>query len=136
MARDGGLAKTFARAGYAGTPVLWYVLIAPFVKLGLPYVAQVIFNLATMWIAALILLARGPFPRVTKIAFLLSVYALREYAAIARPYSLMVLLLFWAAWGWRDLAQKPFRVAVPLASSSTSSAARIARGASSPRSRC
>ena len=115
MVRDGGLAKTLARAGYAGTPILWYVLIAPFAKLGAPYVAQVILNLATMWIAALILLLWGPFPRVTKVAFLLSVYALHEYAAIARPYSLMVLLLFWAACGWRDLAEKPFRVAVPLA---------------------
>lgn len=115
MVRDGGLAQTLARAGYAGTPVLWYVLIWPFAKLGAPYVAQVILNLVTMWIAALILLIQGPFPRITKVAFLLSVFALHEYAAIARPYSLMVLLLFWAACGWNDIARKPFRVAVPLA---------------------
>lgn len=94
LMRDGGVGTMLSRTGYAGTPALWYLLIAPFAKLGLPYTAQALLNLALAWSAALVFLVLAPFPRLLKVLFLFSYYMSYEYSVLARPYALMVLLMF------------------------------------------
>lgn len=115
IVRDGGLAAVFERASYAGTPSLWYVLIAPLVKLGLPYAAQSILNLAIVWAAMLLFLIAAPFPRTVRALFAFSFYPAYEYAVIARPYALMMLLLFAAAACWRKRDEHPLRLGIVVA---------------------
>lgn len=92
--RDGTFGEMWARTGYAGSPVLWYLLVAPFAKLGAPYVTLSLLNLAIIWAAALLFLAAAPFPKPTKALFVFSYFMVYEYAVIARSYALLTLLLF------------------------------------------
>ncbi|HEX8252429.1 MAG TPA: hypothetical protein VF846_04700 [Thermoanaerobaculia bacterium] len=101
LVRDGGISTMLARTGYAGMPALWYLALAPLVKLGLPYVSMTLLNLAFAWAAALVFLVAAPFPRYVRALFVFSYFLSYEYAAIARPYALAVLLLFAALASWR-----------------------------------
>jgi hypothetical protein len=46
LIRDGRVSTMLARTGWAGMPALWYLALAPVVKLGLPYEAMTLLNLA------------------------------------------------------------------------------------------
>ncbi len=112
LMRDGGVRVMWSETAYAGTPALWYLLLSPLVSAGLPYLAQQILNLLLVWCAMTLFVADAPFHPVVKILFLFSYYALIEYAVQARPYALLVALLFGIAATWRERAEKPLRVAI------------------------
>lgn len=115
LIRDGGVMTMLARTGYVGMPALWYLALAPVVKLGLPYVAMTLLNLAFAWAAALLFLVAAPFPRHVRALFVFSYFAAYEYAVIARPYALAMLLLFCALAAWRERASRPMRFALAVA---------------------
>lgn len=111
LMRDGGVGTMLSRVGYAGTPALWYLLLAPLPKLGLPYVSMTLLHLAIAWAAMLVFLIAAPFPRTLKVLFAFSYYVSYEYAVVARPYALTVLLLFAPMAAWRDRNARPLRLA-------------------------
>ena len=113
--RDGGLRGVFARTALCGTPALWHLLIAPLVALELPYVAQSILNLLVAWLAIGLWLFRAPFSPVIRASFALSYYATYEYAVIARPYALMMLLLFSVAALWEHRREHAVAIGVAIA---------------------
>jgi hypothetical protein len=121
LIRDGGVMTMLARTGYVGMPALWYLALAPLVKLGLPYLAMTLLNLAFAWAAALLFLIAAPFPRVVRALFVFSYFAAYEYSVLARPYALAMLLLFCALATWRDRVARPmpFAVAVALLANAT-----------------
>lgn len=115
LMRDGGVSTMLSRVGYVGMPPLWYLLLAPLPKLGLPYVSLTILHLAVAWGAMFVFLRFAPFPRTLKVLFAFSYFAAFEYAVVARPYALAILLLFaiMALWGRRD--EKAVIVAILVA---------------------
>ncbi|HVS32414.1 MAG TPA: hypothetical protein VMS98_13300 [Thermoanaerobaculia bacterium] len=115
LMRDGGVSTMLSRTGYAGTPALWYLLIAPLARAGLPYEAQALLNLALAWAAVLVFLVWSPFPRLAQVLFVFSYFAAYEYAVLARPYALMLLLLFSIAAMWARRAEHPVAVAIAAA---------------------
>lgn len=118
LIRDGGVTTMLARTGWVGMPALWYLAIAPLVKLGLPYASMTLLNLAFAWAAALVFLIAAPFSRLIRVAFVFSYFMAFEYAAIARPYALALMLLFTALAAWK---RRPmlFAVAVALLANTT-----------------
>ncbi len=115
VVRDTSLAKIVTWTRNAGTPALWYVLLEPLVRLGLPFPSQELLHLALAWTAAAILLLRAPFPWVTKVLVLASYYFAYEYAVIARSYVLTVLLSFLIAAWYSSRHQRPTRYAIAIA---------------------
>jgi hypothetical protein len=115
LIRDGGVSTVLARTGWVGMPALWYLAITPLVKLGLPYVSMTLLNLAFAWAAALLFLIAAPFPRVVRALFVCSFFMAYEYAVIARPYALGLLLLFAALMAWRRRATAPMAFAICVA---------------------
>jgi hypothetical protein len=115
IARDATLGETLRIPAHRGVPLLWDFLLRPFAKAGVPYLAQQLLNLACMWGAVLLLMRSRAFPPLLKIVFPFSFYASYEYAAIARPYALLTLLLFAMAECWRTRGEKPVRLAIVLA---------------------
>lgn len=115
LIRDGGVMTMLARTGYVGMPALWYLALAPLVKVGLPYIAMTLLNLAFAWAAVLLFLIAAPFPRFVRALFVFSYFAAYEYAVIARPYALAMLLLFCALATWRERATRPMRFALCVA---------------------
>lgn len=117
LLRDGGVGTMFARSGYIGMPALWYLLVAPLVKLGLPYVSMTILNVVIAWAAALLFLVAAPFPRWARVLVVFSYPLAYEYAVIARPYALLTLLLFAAVASWRR--PMPFAIAIAFLANTT-----------------
>ncbi|MDD5317546.1 MAG: hypothetical protein PHF51_02315 [Candidatus ainarchaeum sp.] len=96
IARDAPNPGTVIRLmGYEGTPALWHALLFPLARLGFPFPAAM---QALHWLIAVAGVAHftlyAPFPKAAKILFPFGSYPLFEYAAIARSYVLVVLLLF------------------------------------------
>jgi hypothetical protein len=111
IARDNGLAGIVSLARHVGVPAMWYLAVAPLPRLGAPYAAQNALNLLFAAGAVALLLFRSPFSRTTKVLLAFSYYLGYEYASIARPYALSLLLLFAAA----SMFEKPLAFAVLIA---------------------
>ena len=94
IARDLNIISIFQQMAYDGTPALWYMLLIPFAKVGLPYISESILHLIIAISAVTVFMLYAPFSRVTKVLFIFSYYMIYEYSIIARSYGLSILLLF------------------------------------------
>jgi hypothetical protein len=91
--RDMSLPQLFRWLGPAGTPGLWYLLLMPLAKLGLPYVSMSLLHASLAIAAAGVIAFAAPFPRLFKVLVLFGKFLLYEYAIIARSYVLTLLLM-------------------------------------------
>lgn len=98
MARELSPLQLFREIKYQGHPCLWYLLVMPFAKLGLPFPSIGILSLSVMAVAAGLFLWKGPFGTVTKAVCVFSPIFSYFYAVIARNYCLTALLLMLLAW--------------------------------------
>lgn len=78
---------------YQGHPVLWYFLVMPFAKIGLPYKTIEVLSLAIMSVAAYLFLFKGKLIGLTKIMCVFSPVFMFFYPVIARGYCLIILCL-------------------------------------------
>lgn len=92
---------------YQGHPCLWYLLVMPFAKSGLPYRTIEILSFSIMLIAAFLFVQKGKLIGVAKIACLLSPIFVYFYPVIARGYCLIVLLLVLVAIVYPKRFHKP-----------------------------
>lgn len=115
LARDLGLNTLwFHELRYEGSPGLWHTML---------WVAQHVFHLpyASLGLIGFLCAAAGvafviwkaPFPRPIRYLLVFSYYIVYQYAAIARPYTLLPLLAFVAAYLFRD-REHPERLAIAL----------------------
>lgn len=112
-ARDAPWSTFFTGGRYAGTPVLWFLVQAPFARLGAPYEVLGWLHLAVATAAMWLFLSRAPLPWWARIAFAFSFFGAFEYAVVARSYALTLLLLWAACAQWPMRYQRPwFFVAV------------------------
>lgn len=114
LMRDGDAVSIFRAASNRGVPLLFEAVTWPFARLGAPYLAQQLLNLVCVW-AAVALLFRSPaFPTVVKVLIAFSYFASFEFAAIARPYGLQMLLTFAMAALWRERDARPVALGVVM----------------------
>lgn len=112
--RDGDFHTLVVRGRYTGFPLLWYALLAPLPRLGLPFLSQALLNLLIA-AAAVALLLRLPLGWITRILAAFSYFFAYEYSVIARPYALAILLAFAAAAMHRQRDARPYAYAAVLA---------------------
>jgi hypothetical protein len=93
MAKQLGPLGLLDALSYEGHPCLWYLMLMPLAKLGLPYQAVNAFSMVTMGVAAWLVLFRSPFPLPARVLVLASPLFLYYYSVIGRSYCLVVLLL-------------------------------------------
>jgi hypothetical protein len=93
-ARDMGLAQLFHWLGPAGWPGLWYLLLMPLAKAGLPVVAMKLLHAALAIAVVGVIAFWSPFSRPMKALIAFSYFISFEYAVVSRGYVLTVLLLF------------------------------------------
>ena len=115
IARDASLGEIFGVIRYEGHPCLWYLLLVPFAKLGLPYPAVMGVSLALTGVAAYLFLRVAPFGKAARLLMLLSALLTFELPVIARVYSAipLLILLVWLAYPKRH--ERPIRYALALA---------------------
>lgn len=93
MARELSPIELLKEIKYQGHPCLWYLLLMPFAKAGLPFRTISFVSYFIMALAAGLFLYRAPFGKVVKAAILFSPAFTYYYAVIARNYCLIALLL-------------------------------------------
>ncbi|MGA2962365.1 MAG: hypothetical protein ABSD96_11885 [Candidatus Korobacteraceae bacterium] len=100
---------------YEGSPGLWHTILwvaqhvfhAPYASIGVIGLAGSVAGVAFMfW--------KAPFPRPLRYLLAFSYFMVYQYAVIARPYTLLPLLTFAAAYLFRDL-EHPERMTLVLA---------------------
>ncbi|MEO6258896.1 MAG: hypothetical protein ABIP63_01045 [Thermoanaerobaculia bacterium] len=114
FARDGNFLRIVDWSRHAGTPTLWYFLVAPLARIGLPAQCQQILHLAIAGAAVAVLLACAPFSRLTKILIAASYFFSYEYSVIVRSYALAILLAFTIAALWPSRRDRPLTIGFVL----------------------
>lgn len=89
IVRDTSFTELWSILRTEGHPPLWYLLIIPLVKTGMPYETQNWLSAAIMTGAVYLLLFRTNLPVIVKILLPFSFFFLYEYAFFARSYSLI-----------------------------------------------
>ncbi len=114
IARDLSLGQLFSQLQYEGHPCLWYLLLFPFAKLGLPVEIMAVLSLSLMGIAAWLLLTKAPFSNAAKTVCILSGAFVYYLPVISRSYALVPPLLMLTAVLYPDRQKKPVLYALAL----------------------
>lgn len=94
VARDASLMEIVKLGHYIGSPVLWYALLAPFAKAGLPFLTLHLVNWTLAAAAVALLVLRSPLPLALRALLPFTFLFSYEYPVVARSYALTVLLAF------------------------------------------
>ncbi len=108
MGRDLSIVELFREIKYQGHPCLWYLLIMPFAKTGLPCRVMGIISFAIMSLGAWLYLWKAPINNFVKAVTLFSPIFTYYYTEIARGYCLVAFIILLLAYFYRIRNQKPF----------------------------
>ena len=114
IVRDLSIPQIFAQLRYEGHPFLWYALLWPLAKLGLPFESILVLSAALMVAAAAVLVRFAPLPWYAKAACLFSVPFIYYLPVVARSYALAGLLLILCAALYGTRHTRPVRYAAVL----------------------
>lgn len=104
----------FVQARYQRHPFIWYLMLFPLAKAGLPYLSQFFLHGLIALASAGIFLFRAPFSRLTKYLFLFTYYMSFQYAVVARHYGPAVFFLFLTASLYQDRWKRPWLYALSI----------------------
>lgn len=94
---------------YEGHPGLWYLLLMIPAKLKFPLIFLNLFSMASMAVAAYLVIFRSPFPVAIKVLLPFSYFFFYQYAVIARNYALIPPLLLLIAAMYRNKNEHPLK---------------------------
>lgn len=114
MARELSPIQLFKEIKYQGHPCLWYLIVMPFAKVGLPFQTIGVLSLLVMAVTAALFLWKAPLHRPVKAVCLISPVFTYFYAVIARNYCLIALILMLLAWCYPKRNEKCVRYGVLL----------------------
>ena len=109
IARDLNIIDIFRQMKYEGHPVIWYLILVPFAKLGLPYIFVKIVSWLICNIAVWLILKKAPFNTFIKILFIFSMPMIYLYPSIARSYCLIPLAITLVAIYFGQRHEKPIQ---------------------------
>lgn len=93
-ARDASVGEIVWIAARSGTPGLWYYLLLPFARAGLPFETQAVMNLALVIGAVGLIVFCSPLPLPVRLVLPFGYHFSFEYPVVARNYGLGLLLCF------------------------------------------
>lgn len=109
IARDLNIIDIFVQMKYEGHPVIWYLILVPFAKLGLPYIFVKIVSWLICNIAVWLILKKAPFNLILKILFIFSMPMIYLYPSISRSYCLIPLAITLVAIYFGQRHEKPIQ---------------------------
>lgn len=112
MARELNPLTLIQEIKYQGHPCLWYLLVMPLAKLGLPFRTIEVLSTLVMCTAAWCILWKAPFHNLLKGVILLAPGCTYFYTCIARNYCLLALLLMVLAWQYEKRFEHPVRYCI------------------------
>ena len=98
---------------HEGHMFLWYAMLMPFAKMGMPFPYPIqVLNLLMIWGAVFVLWKKAPFNPFIKILITFSTPIAYQYAVVARSYAIGVLFLFLLAAFFKKKLEHPYLYAV------------------------
>ncbi|MBQ8886887.1 MAG: hypothetical protein IJY61_04215 [Candidatus Gastranaerophilales bacterium] len=108
IVRDLGLIDIFKMARVEGHPLLWYLLVLPFAKLGLPVISMQIVSLLLVFSSVVYFTLRSPFTTWFKVLFLFSAGMMYDMSIVARNYCIIPLAIFLLAGFYSERFKHPY----------------------------
>lgn len=106
--------QLLAQIRYQGHPCLWYLLVMPLAKSGLPFSLIGVLSLTIMGVATGLFLWKAPFQIPVKAVCVFSPVFTYFYACIARNYCLVALFLLLLAEAWHERNRRCIRYGLLL----------------------
>ena len=114
LVRDLPFNEIIKTARLEGHPVLWYLMIMPFAKIGLPVISMQIISLLFVFAGVGLLIFKSPLTNLQKILVVFSSGLVYHFPIIARNYALIPLFLFLLAYFYRSRKEKPYKYVLCL----------------------
>ncbi len=114
LVRDLNFIDLYSSTRVEGHPMLWYLLLMPFAKLGVPVEIMNIVSFLFVGVAVAFLLWKSPFSFIEKILVTFSAGMVYFFPVIARNYALMPLAIFLMAYFYNQRAEKPYKYSLSL----------------------
>jgi len=109
LARDLGFWDLFAHElRYEGTPGLWLLLLRLPARFGAPYWALNAVGATAAFAGVVLLVRRSPFPLPIRLILPFTFFLFYQYAAVARSYNLLLLLLGLVALAYPARVSRPY----------------------------
>lgn len=108
IVRDLSIGDIYQTAKVEGHPILWYLLLMPLAKFGLPPESMLYLSFTLTAAAVLFLLYKSPFNKFEKITIIFSAGMLYYLPAISRNYALIPLLIFLLAYYYSKKEEHPY----------------------------
>ncbi len=115
ISRDLSPIEMIRQMSYEGHPVLWYFILAPFSKLGFPYITINIISFIIMSVCILLIAYKSPFDLFTKICIIFSEMCIYHYAVVSRSYCLCALFIILIAIHYAKRFEHPIYFSILLA---------------------
>ena len=116
IARDATILEILSSiTHYEGHPPIWFFILMPFAKSGIPFeigIKAVNFTLVTL--AMGIFIFKAPFHRFIRCTIPFTYFFFYQYGVISRNYSLLMLGFVLSALMYKDRNEKPFRFIAAL----------------------
>jgi hypothetical protein len=101
---------------YEGHPPLWYLMLMPFAKMGLPFEIGIkSINIFFASLATWFVLFKSPLPWYLRLFIPFSYFYFYQYGVINRSYSLLLATMMATAYYYPSRKQKPYILTVCLA---------------------
>ena len=114
IARDLDFWGIIKQMTYEGHPPLWHFILAPFAKLGFPYITESVISWLIMCVTAGLILKKAPFKKPVQVLILLTAPFIYLYPAIARSYCLVPLALVLIAILYKIRHEKPIKYTLAI----------------------
>jgi hypothetical protein len=117
IARDDSLWQLLTvTTHYEGHPPLWYLMLMPFAKMGLPFEIGIkSINIFFASLATWFVLFKSPLPWYLRLFIPFSYFYFYQYGVINRSYSLLLATMMATAYYYPSRKQKPYILTVCLA---------------------
>lgn len=115
IARDLNLVEIVQQMKYEGHSFLWYYILAPFAKLGVPVAIQGYISCFFAIATAYIILKKSPFCKFTKVLLIFSSGMIYFYSILARSYCMIPFLLVCIATLYPNKKEHPYLYAILIA---------------------
>lgn len=114
IARDLDFWGIIKQMTYEGHPPLWHFILAPFAKLGFPYITESVISWLIMCVTAGLILKKAPFKKPVQVLILLTAPFIYLYPTIARSYCLVPLALVLIAILYKNRHEKPIKYTLAI----------------------
>lgn len=114
LVRDLDILNIFQSARLEGHPLLWYIVVSPFAKLGFNVFSMQIISFIFVLASIIFFIFKAPFNNYIKTVVVLSSGMIYYLPVVARNYALIPLFLFMLAYLYENRHEKPLLYVIIL----------------------